>query len=616
MKLKIRAIHPFYKRISVFASIVGAVFLSLGLSIFVFAAGEEDVDGTFYEFDKDSEYEFSESKEGKKIDKSISTVGAFSIKGDIVDILEKNGVPAYAVGDRSLQFLYTYDDSLLKAEEENWHLVNDNDKKVDKIKLDSKIKKGVLILQTSKDRKNWVNAYVKTNMLEEQSEQKEKFYDTTDVQLVDGCYYRLIVAYRLGMRTKENQVLFVNLDKYDYKECAEVYEFYAYNNAAALQETVSVSTYSLGSKVRVKQYEGYFGKDEIKKGDPHYGWDIGKFFVSGYTDDRIDTEGNPVFLKNPGDKITLWFNLEQDITCLDGKENLSISADSDGNDQYFETKATDFGHGALIIRYIDYNNVKHEPEIYTNYLQANASVGADTKVQLFEEGDYEVALDYEIKDDQLIDKFAHYRIFFKFAVRNGNCMVYPFDVDTGSELTNNSVTSNGFYLDLAKSRYLEPIVKKENLVEGADGLTEDVRYNRPAEDGEEYTEEGIYTITVQNKYTNQTTTKKIYVGTDKVMKAYMVSGLPIADIKAHIEQGGEIDDDGNIILLENEMVEESVEESTDTGNEKAEVSEKEEGTSVSSAIIYAIVVVVILVSVGIFATGKMRKKSKEQEDKL
>ena len=118
--------------------------------------------------------------------------------------------------------------------------------------------------------------------------------------------------------------------------------------------------------------------------DPHYGWDLGNFFVSGYTQKTEDGNGNFVFLKNVGDKVTLWFNLKQDIDCLDGNEKLSISRDKDGFDQYFETAKTDFGRGTLIVRYTDYEGVSHEPQIYTNYLEANLSPGADTVVQLFE----------------------------------------------------------------------------------------------------------------------------------------------------------------------------------------------------------------------------------------
>ena len=62
-------------------------------------------------------------------------------------------------------------------------------------------------------------------------------------------------------------------------------------------------------------------------------------------------------------------------------------------------------------------------------------------------------------------------------------MVYPFDVNTGSELTNCSFTENGFYLDLANSRYLDIDVKKENYVEENRTLIEDTRFNRPAKDG-------------------------------------------------------------------------------------------------------------------------------------
>lgn len=50
-------------------------------------------------------------------------------------------------------------------------------------------------------------------------------------------------------------------------------------------------------------------------------------------------------------------------------------------------------------------------------------LGQISKVQLFEEGDYEVALDYEVTKDELIGKTGHYRIFFKFSVRNGT--VWP-----------------------------------------------------------------------------------------------------------------------------------------------------------------------------------------------
>ena len=289
----------------------------------------------------------------------------------------------------------------------------------------------------------------------------------------------------------------------------------------------------------------------------------------------MNDDGSVVFLKNVGDKVTLWFNLAQDINSLNGNGDLTITSDSEGYDQYFETPRTDFGKGALIIRYTDYNNNKSEPQIYTNYLKANTSFGADTKVQLFEEGDYEVALNYEVTEDGFIDSEGHYRIFFKFSVRNGNCMVYPFDIATGNELTNSSMTENGFRLDLAKSRYLNVNIKREVLKDSADGLVEDTRFNGPAKDGAEYTEEGIYTITVSNNYTNQFTVKKIYVGTNNILRAYMTTGLSIPEINNLVAEGATILDDGTIKLADKVVESETETETTQPTETTTEATTEE-----------------------------------------
>lgn len=122
----------------------------------------------------------------------------------------------------------------------------------------------------------------------------------------------------------------------------------------------------------------------------------------------------------------------------------------------------------MIVRHTDYRNSVSNPIIYTNYLAATATKDAAVEVKLCEEGDYEVALNYEIRKNNMnifgwnpLPTYNDYRIFFRFSVRNGNCMVYPFDVATGAELTNSSITENGFYLDLARSRYLNIDIKRK-----------------------------------------------------------------------------------------------------------------------------------------------------------
>lgn len=319
-------------------------------------------------------------------------------------------------------------------------------------------------------------------------------------------------------------------------------------------EAASEQKHYMGSVVNAGHDTGFSENNKITENDPHFGWDIGSFYVDGYTRVTEDKDGNPVFLKTVGDTVTLWFELEQDINKLDGDEMLSICGDTNGYDEYFGIEKTDMGRGTLIIRHTDYQNHTADPVIYTDYLAATATKGAAVEVKLCEEGDYEVALDYEIREDNLdifgwnpFPSYHNYRIYFRFSVRNGNCMVYPFDVVTGAELTNSSITENGFYLDLAKSRYLNIDIKKEVRKEGAEGLTEDVRFNKPAKDGEQYTDEGIYTITVSNVYTNQTTTKVIYVGTDDVLKAHVTTGLSIADVEYQLSMGATVAEDGTLI---------------------------------------------------------------------
>ncbi len=502
------------------------------------------VDGKVYEYEKNNEYNIAEEDTYYNAISS-DTYGTFCLSGNVALAGEKEGVPSYEVKGETLALLYDYTDTMLNAEVDEWHLVEDKTKKVNGIPLGAKMQKGAIIVQISKDRKNWLDAECIVNVFSDMPIRTSPIYDATDIQLINGCFYKVTVAYEISRRTEDNNIFFINTDKYENKKVIEVYEFFAFTESG--ENSIDYSkTYRLGSRVRVKNFDGYFGEELIEKDDIHYGWELGDFFVSGYTDEIVKEDTSIVLLKNVGDKVTLWFKLNENINALRGDEARTITADEEGYDQYFETPKMDFGRGVLIIRYIDHNNVKSDPIIYTNYLEANATVGTDVKVRLFEEGDYEVALDYEITEDKLIDKEGHYRIFFRFSVRNSNCMVYPFDVKTGSELTNSSMTENGFRLDLAQSKYLTVNIKREVMKDSADGLIEDTRFNGRAKEGVEYTGEGIYTITVYNEYTNESTIKKIYVGTNSILRAHMTTGLSILEINSLVEQGATISEDGTI----------------------------------------------------------------------
>ncbi len=470
--------------------------------------------------------------------------GSLVINGDVEEIESDFGYPAFVSEDEgSVTFSYAYGLDMMKAGYTSRHITNESKKTVGDIKLDKKIGSGAVIVQTSFDGERWYTAKRITDI----PNNLPKFYTTQDTELINGCHYRIIVAYRTEKMTGSKKILFMDKNDYEYEKNTEVYQFYISTpQTEANKGAENEKTYNLGTTVNAGN-NAYTGSDAIDTKDLHYGWDLGTFRVSGFTDRTDDN----VFLKNVGDKVTLWFNLKQDTEKLNGNENLVIAEEKKGQDGTFQTALTNMGHGTLLIRYTDFEGNVHDPVMYKDYLVSVASPGADTKVQLLEEGDYDVALDYKVKNDKFIDKNEYYRMAFSFKVRNGNCMVYPFDVSTKAELTNNASTENGFYLDLAKSRYLKINVTMSRWIKGENGYTEDVRYNRPAKDGDKYTDEGIYTIEVSNPTTGKSTVKKIYVGSDNVLKAAVNTNnaqYSVNDIARLVDTGAQIDENGAIIM--------------------------------------------------------------------
>lgn len=375
--------------------------------------------------------------------------------------------------------------------------------------------------------------------------------------------------------------------------------------ALAEGETSDGTKYYLGEAVNSGLDTGYSKDDQIGKDDVHYSWELGRFLVSGYT--RVsDDDGTPDFLKSVGDEVTLSFNLQQDINQLNGNADVTIDKDPNGYDQRLGVPQQDFGRGALIIRYTDYQNNRHEPTVYANYLDGVAK-DADTVVKTFEEGDYEVVLDYSIKNVnhgrlpwvnvEVFPGVTDYTMRFNFKVRNGNCMVYPFDVKTGDELTNTAFTENGFRLDLARSRYLDIDVKKEMLADNGTELVADTRFNKPARDGEEFTDEGVYTFTVTNRYTGQSTTKMVYVGKDPVLKAHATTGKSVSEIQAMLDDGATISDNGTPVKPDQTGV-------PTEGDDAAPASAKTDGGGF---------LIAIPIAVGVVAVLALRRRGKKKQ---
>ena len=511
----------------------------------VHAAQTLQINNTHFEvFGEDWKYTISDTT---AMGTYSNPLGSLSITGDMSSVSDVNGYASYEVKSDVIKFNYTLGSDYSGLDEYSWHIISDKTKDFDGIKLDSNIQKGALIVQTSFSGENWLTESIYTDIAGEKSTFTSEFYSSKPVQQVNGCYYRIIVLYELERKSQNGTLLHPN----DNKKCAEVYYIYLISSEANgdTADPNAEPRMELGTKINTGKDNGYSGYEAIDNDDPHFNMDIGTFYVNGYTRSTTDSDNTIVFIKKLGDRVTLWFNLQENIYALKGDSNIYVQEDTNGYDQYFEVDNINFKRGTLIIRYTDYQGVRHKPVVFTDYLAACSTTGANTRVELFEEGDYEVALDYEIKDERGINTVDNYRIFFTFKIRNGNCMAFPFDTVTKKELSDGAITSNGFYLDLAQSRYLTINVIRYSL-KLSDGIyVTDSRNNSPAKDGDTYTQEGVYQFSVKNLYTDaEDTSKTIYVGSSPIYRALARGIYSLDEINQMLLEGGVLESDGSITM--------------------------------------------------------------------
>ncbi len=560
----------------------GLVILFMVVAMFAFTpietyAGTINPKGIQYQFNKDSKYVMSEAKE--KIDISGKTqFGTLSFDGNISNVSDMNGLQAFQVSKGKVTIKYNVSTLLT--------VIEDKVKKVADTTLDSNVLKGIIIVQTSNDGENWIVDKVITDVANPESEFDSIVYETNEVQQTNGCYFRVVVAYKTEKLVEESKVWFVDTSDYETTRWAEEYKFYIVDKNQGQQTTSNTSKRKVFQDIEYRTKTdtdcGYTGENAETVEDPHYGWNLGDFIINGYTEDGEDKNGMPVIYKNAGDQVTLWYSLKENIDKLHGNENLVINEDKEGWDEYFSIPKTNFRKGTLIIRQTDADGEANDPVIFTNFLEANVRTGADTKVRLFEEGDYEVALDYEIKDTEpIIDKVTNYRAFFKFKIRNSNCMIFPFDLNTQSELKDRGISETGFRLDYAESKYLIVNVEYQAIEFNGTSYVADTRENKVATNGREYTKEGIYIISVENKENSKRTTEKtLYVGTSPIIRALSKNNISIDDVNELLRQDYTINEEGGLVSKKVEEPEKVIE---DNAAEEVSAEESSEEATIIAA---------------------------------
>lgn len=185
--------------------------------------GNTKVTGKVYEFGEKSEYKYAEAETFTSTS-TADTYGTLELDGNVIDSTEKDGIPVYEVEEGVLDIVYDYDDTLLNADIDSWHLYEDDTDKIDGKELGADVQKGAILVYTSMDRINWTKAVSITNAFSKTPTSSDSIYTTKDVELINGCYYKVVVAYGTRIRTDNSNILFIDTDKFDYKKYAEVYE--------------------------------------------------------------------------------------------------------------------------------------------------------------------------------------------------------------------------------------------------------------------------------------------------------------------------------------------------------------------------------------------------------
>lgn len=133
-----------------------------------------------------------------------------------------------------------------------------------------------------------------------------------------------------------------------------------------------------------KKKNDYDVRASIDADDVHYGWNLGSFCLSGYTDtgDSSDT-----YLKTVGDKIELSFRCNEDIDCLRGNDQLIIGKDKNGYDKGLSQAPHERASAVYsVIGEVEGKNLDRQQlvaiskEVHTHLVLAGAGTGKTTTI--------------------------------------------------------------------------------------------------------------------------------------------------------------------------------------------------------------------------------------------
>lgn len=159
------------------------------------AATELGIPAVSYELGGGHAYKYGKEAPVAAMSYGKASIGTLNVTGKIIETTTCSGTKAYGVSG-NVAFSYTYDTSIAGAPENQWHIIEDKEKKVNGVKLDASILSGALIIQRSYDGEKYEDAVNPVLDFFNASTSGATLYTTSGEDISKGVYLRFILAYK------------------------------------------------------------------------------------------------------------------------------------------------------------------------------------------------------------------------------------------------------------------------------------------------------------------------------------------------------------------------------------------------------------------------------------
>lgn len=352
------------------------IFAGIGANTSVCAAEATTIApaAQLFELSDNNDYNIEWQQEVTSFAYGKSSLGSFSINGDIDDVATYRGKTAYGVSG-NLSFSYTYNGYLQGNSAESWNISSDTATSVAGYSLTGSVGQGVVLIQTSTNGSVYENVVNPVTDFFSGKNGRENFYTTDGNTVAQGSFYRIIIAYETRRKTGTTGIWPFKKDVFEYKNNVEIYEFYVCRNDAVISiHNLAVDESSL------PEIEGYT-QETIKRGETLLD---GSTTTKGFSIDKLGSSYLVSVAKDGGtasyvdDGATFTENGKYVITTITklGKQiTRTVYIFNGGEDKGFSTYFGDsIVDGKRVFRYGDYPTYAKGSSVRINAIADNVPI--------------------------------------------------------------------------------------------------------------------------------------------------------------------------------------------------------------------------------------------------